>query len=62
MEVEDLHLKYLMHPNVHTLCKQQTVSPLEGEKLSTSEKPRNVSRFMLTEPKKDSNCIRGNKP
>ena len=30
------------------------VSPLEGEQLSTSEKSRNVSRFMLTEPRNTS--------
>ena len=38
------------------------VSPLEGEKLSTGEKPRNVSRFMLTEPRKYSSCNMENKP
>ena len=38
------------------------VSPLEGEKLSTGENPRNVSRFMLTEPRKYSSCNTENKP
>ena len=38
------------------------VSPFEGEKLSTDEKPRNVSRFMLTEPRKYSSCNTENKP
>ena len=38
------------------------VSPLEGEKLSTGDIPRNVSRFMLTEPRKYSSCNTENKP
>ena len=38
------------------------VSPFEGEKLSTDEKPRNVPRFMLTEPRKYSSCNMENKP
>ena len=55
---------YLSAQQTVYLSAQQTVylSPLKREKRSTGEKPRNVSRFMLTEPRKYSSCNTENQP